>query len=122
MMEFEECVHQLLGFLHAEGTAADSSVTQASALVQVAGSLSLWHAAATIICMQQLEGCVCTLVSGGCTVSPVARLLLVKKVLQFCREGEVTSSALFQALGSCLTSLFKATCALLKASSLVYVP
>lgn len=58
----------------------------------------------------------CAAMSGGDGGTPVAHLQLVKKVLVFCQEGEVTGSALFQALGTYLTSLFKATCALLKAS------
>lgn len=47
-------------------------------------------------------------------MSPVAQLVAVKKVLEFCRLGEVTGSALFHIVGSQLASLFKTTYTLLK--------
>ncbi len=65
--------------------------------------------------IQELEGHVSALVSRP-SVSPITQLTVVKKVLWFCRQGEVTGSGLFEALGLRLTNLFRATYGLLKAS------
>lgn len=45
---------------------------------------------------------------------PSVQLAAIKKVLQFCCQGELVGGALFQQLSPCLGTLFKKTYTLLK--------
>lgn len=100
--------------------AGQQSISAASALVEVCGSVGVASCGSGYTyCLQRLEACVCGLVSRPSAVSISTHLLFIKKILAFCRQGEVACNDLFEALGSQLASLFKATYSLLKVRSLL---
>lgn len=99
-----------------ESEATKYDVATTSDLIKVSGlgKYITKCALMRVLLLQQLERCVLHITSVSVRSLPTQKLAVVKKVLQLCRIGKLTGSALFQVLELPLASLFKSTYSLLK--------